>query len=48
MQRLNLARNQLRAIPHPALIGLTYLEILELSDNPISELKKGDFNGKIY
>ena len=46
MQRLNMARNQLSSVPHSALSGLTYLETLELSDNPISDIKPGDFNGK--
>ena len=46
MQRLNLAKNRLKNIPHEALSGLIYLEHLELSENPISEIKPGDFQGK--
>lgn len=45
MQRLNLARNELSKVPHSALAGLTYLETLELSDNPIANIQPGDFNG---
>ena len=45
MQRLNLAKNELNIIPHEALAELNYLEHLELSENPISEIKPGDFNG---
>ena len=45
MQRLNLAKNELSIIPHEALAELNYLEHLELSENPISEIKPGDFNG---
>ena len=45
MQRLNLAHNQLKKVPHEALAGLTYLETLEMSDNPIIDIKNGDFNG---
>ena len=46
MQRLNLAKNKLTSIPHEALSGLIYLEHLELSENPISKIKPGDFQGK--
>ena len=48
MQRLNLGRNQLTKIPHQAIAGLTYLETLELSDNPITDIKPGEFNGTVY
>ena len=47
MQRLNLAKNELNIIPHEALAELNYLEHLELSENPISEIKPGDFNGTL-
>ena len=46
MQRLNLGKNKLTAIPHEALVSLTYLETLELSGNQISNLSPGDFNGE--
>ena len=46
MQRLNLAKNKLKSIPHEAISGLIYLEHLELSENPISKIKPGDFQGK--
>ena len=45
MQRLNMAKNKLNKIPHEALASLTYLEHLELSENPISVINPGDFNG---
>ncbi len=47
MQRLNLAKNQLTKIPHEALSGLAYLEILELTENKISKINPGDFNGNV-
>ena len=45
MQRLNMGKNKLNKIPHEALASLTYLEHLELSENPISVITPGDFNG---
>ena len=46
MQRLNLGKNKLKAVPHDSLAGLTYLETLELSENSITNLQPGIFNGK--
>ena len=46
MQRLNLGKNKLKAVPHESLAGLTYLETLELSGNQIKDLEPGIFNGQ--
>ena len=48
LQRLNLGKNRLTAVPHMALASLTYLERLDLFENELTELKPGDFNGKHF
>ena len=40
-----MGKNKLNKIPHEALASCTYLEHLELSENPISVINPGDFNG---
>ena len=46
LQRLNLGKNRLTAVPHTALASLTYLERLDLFENDITELEPGNFNGE--
>ena len=46
LQRLNLGKNRLTAVPHMALASLTYLERLDLFENDITELEPGNFNGE--
>ena len=48
LQRLNLGKNRLTAVPHMALASLTYLERLDLFENDITELEPGNFNGEYY
>ena len=43
--RLNLGKNRLEKIPHPALAGLAYLQLLELSENHIKDIEPGAFSG---
>ena len=45
--RLNLVRNQLTEVPSDALLILKNLNQLDLSDNKISKLHQGTFEGKI-
>ena len=47
MLRLNLVRNQLTEVPSDALLILKNLNQLDLSDNKISKLHQGTFEGKI-
>ena len=47
MFRLNLVRNQLTEVPSDALLILKNLNQLDLSDNKISKLHQGTFEGKI-
>ena len=46
--RLNLVRNQLTEVPSDALLILKNLNQLDLSDNKISKLHQGIFEGKIW
>ena len=46
--RLNLGRNKLKEIPYKALDKLSYLQILEMSDNQITSIKPEGFKGKMY
>ena len=43
--KLNLGKNRLEKIPHKALAGLAYLQHLEFSDNHISDIDAGSFEG---
>lgn len=46
LRRLNLGGNELQKIPSDAMSILEFLKRLELQENLISSIKKGDFHGK--
>ena len=46
--RLNLGRNKLKEVPYNALEKLSYLEILEMSDNQIETLTPDAFKGILH
>lgn len=48
LKRLNLGGNVLTSVPQKALSILDMLKKLEMQENRISEIREGDFEGKLF